>query len=96
MGIFGISNRISHHFIRQRFVSWWIKAVNKSLMDVFRKILSGIIVWHMWMISGLGRKREENKEPETLGGERKKTRRDRGFVGRARGKERELGGVGDG
>ncbi|CAH9068935.1 unnamed protein product [Cuscuta epithymum] len=34
--------------IRNVFLNWWFQAGSKSLSDVFRHNLLGIICWHIW------------------------------------------------
>ncbi|CAH9113191.1 unnamed protein product [Cuscuta epithymum] len=48
MGIFGVSISNQTDSIRHVLISWWIQAGSKTLDDIFKHCLPGIIGWHIW------------------------------------------------
>ncbi|CAH9059413.1 unnamed protein product [Cuscuta epithymum] len=48
MGILGIPIRSHTQSIRQIFISCWLKAGSKTLDDIFKHCLPGIIAWFIW------------------------------------------------
>ncbi|CAH9069343.1 unnamed protein product [Cuscuta epithymum] len=47
MDIFGI-NMPSRSSVRQVLVLWWLEAGSKTMADIFKHNLPGIVCWHIW------------------------------------------------
>ncbi|CAH9095448.1 unnamed protein product [Cuscuta europaea] len=48
MKICGIPNLSFDNNLRQLFINWWLQAGSKSVLDLFKHNLPGIICWHLW------------------------------------------------
>ncbi|CAH9124930.1 unnamed protein product [Cuscuta epithymum] len=50
MGIFQIPTPRAGVSVRQIFINWWLEAGSKTLADLFKHIMPGVISWHVWKV----------------------------------------------
>ncbi|CAH9139232.1 unnamed protein product [Cuscuta epithymum] len=50
LGVFEIPIPIIPISLRQMLIAWWLEAGNRSLIDVFKYNMAGIISWHIWKV----------------------------------------------
>ncbi|CAH9115276.1 unnamed protein product [Cuscuta europaea] len=48
MNILGISRKIDCDSIRQLLMNWWMNTSSKTVIDLFRHNIPGIICWFVW------------------------------------------------
>ncbi|CAH9093401.1 unnamed protein product [Cuscuta europaea] len=48
MGVMEIPTPVGKGSIRQIFMAWWLEAGTKSMGDIYKHNLPGIIAWHIW------------------------------------------------